>query len=51
MRRSNADANSYCDSNGECKCHAYGNVNGTCNCYAHSDGNSDANRDTERVYH
>ena len=49
MRRSNANANSYCDSNGNCNCHAYGNC--TCNCYAYSDGNSDANRDTERVYH
>jgi hypothetical protein len=53
MRRNNANANSYCVTNGVCKCHAYGNGNCKCyaydngnckcNCYAYSDGNRDGN--------
>ena len=42
MRRNNANANSYCVTNGNCKCHAYGNGNCICNCYAYFDGETDA---------
>jgi hypothetical protein len=42
MRRNNADANSYCITNSDCKCHANGESFG----YGNTDGNFYPNAET-----